>query len=243
MDMALFLSSHSSPNSLPNSAYLPNATTPAISRRSNGLSALTLVPSSKPSPHVSFGLSQTTPKLYSRQGNISPKNDSFKLYAQDRRSIGGSEDEPKALDTVMKLYTALKNRNSKGVSDIIAEECKCMCNFISLSPLQGKKQVVQFLSTLMGTMGKSMHFIIEPTFHEGLVVGVQWNLQWKGYPMPLGKGYAIYTIQKYEGRVLISNMQMSMEPLLKSDLLRLRLIKFMAPILDRLPFHDTKKPE
>ncbi|XP_020530740.1 uncharacterized protein LOC18446670 isoform X2 [Amborella trichopoda] len=105
------------------------------------------------------------------------------------------------------------------------------------------QQVVQFLSTLMGTMGKSMHFIIEPTFHEGLVVGVQWNLQWKGYPMPLGKGYAIYTIQKYEGRVLISNMQMSMEPLLKSDLLRLRLIKFMAPILDRLPFHDTKKPE
>ncbi|ERN18307.1 hypothetical protein AMTR_s00055p00181780 [Amborella trichopoda] len=142
MDMAFFLPSHTSHQTpCQKLAYPPNATAPAISRRSNGLSAPSLVPSSKPSPHDSFGLSQTTPKLYSRQENISPKNDSFKLCALDPRSIGGSEDEPIAIDTVIKLYTATKYRNAMAISDIIIEECKCMSNFISLSPLQGKKVI------------------------------------------------------------------------------------------------------
>ena len=60
-------------------------------------------------------------------------------------STGPREEDNRALEAVQKLYTAIKNKNVKEVSDVIGDECRCFCNFISASqPFHGKKVGDQF---------------------------------------------------------------------------------------------------
>ena len=61
------------------------------------------------------------------------------LDAKIKSSDSGEEDSG-ALDTVLKLYSAIKNQNVRELSDIIDDECQCICNFFSsFQPLQGKE--------------------------------------------------------------------------------------------------------
>lgn len=49
------------------------------------------------------------------------------------------EDNDQALDAVMKLYSAFKNKNIQELSEILADECRCVCNFLSFfQAFQGK---------------------------------------------------------------------------------------------------------
>lgn len=51
-----------------------------------------------------------------------------------------AREEHGALEAVLKLYEAIKNKNVNELSDIIAEECLCVSNFISaFQPFLGKK--------------------------------------------------------------------------------------------------------
>lgn len=55
---------------------------------------------------------------------------------------GGAEGEEgsRALETVLKLYMAIKNRSIGELSEIIGDECRCVSNFFSIfQTLQGKK--------------------------------------------------------------------------------------------------------
>lgn len=50
------------------------------------------------------------------------------------------ENDPRAVEAVLKLYKAMKNKNFEELSDIIGEECLCVCNFISsFQPFRGKE--------------------------------------------------------------------------------------------------------
>lgn len=68
------------------------------------------------------------------------------LPSQSRVSVvarnakgSGSEDDGRALETVLKLYTAIKDRDLDALSDVIGEECRCVCNFVSaFQPWEGK---------------------------------------------------------------------------------------------------------
>ncbi|KAK8664919.1 hypothetical protein V6N13_084688 [Hibiscus sabdariffa] len=92
-------------------------------------------------------------------------------------SGSGEEDSVGALETVLKLYSAIKNKDVCGLSDIIDDECQCICNFFSyFQPLQGKKQVIEFFTSLINNLGNHIEFIVEPTLHEGMVVGIHWRL-------------------------------------------------------------------
>lgn len=52
----------------------------------------------------------------------------------------GPPEERRALETVLKLYEAIKNKNVNELSEIIAEECSCVSNFVSdFQPYLGKK--------------------------------------------------------------------------------------------------------
>lgn len=52
----------------------------------------------------------------------------------------GPPEEHRALETVLKLYEAIKSKNLNEVSEIIAEECSCVSNFVSaFQPYLGKK--------------------------------------------------------------------------------------------------------
>lgn len=56
---------------------------------------------------------------------------------------GGAEEKEessRALETVLRLYTAIRNKSIGELSEIIGDECRCVSNFFSiLQPFQGKK--------------------------------------------------------------------------------------------------------
>ena len=63
---------------------------------------------------------------------------------RSKKSASGEEDK-RALETVLKLYTALRNRNITELSEVIGEECRCVCNFTSIfQPFHGKKVISIF---------------------------------------------------------------------------------------------------
>lgn len=52
----------------------------------------------------------------------------------------GDGQDPRALETVLKLYSAIKNKNVRELSEIIGDECQCVCNLSPIiQPLRGKK--------------------------------------------------------------------------------------------------------
>ncbi|KAK6265077.1 hypothetical protein SCA6_020511 [Theobroma cacao] len=121
------------------------------------------------------------------------------LDAKTKSSDPGGEEDSGALETVLKLYSAIKNQNVRELSDIIDDECRCICNFFSsFQPLQGKK-----------FLGDHIEFVVQPTLHDGMVVGIHWRLEWNKAHMPLGKGFSFYTCQIYHGRVVIRMLNVS----------------------------------
>lgn len=57
------------------------------------------------------------------------------MSEEDEEDVDGE-----ALDTVLKLYSAITNKNIHEVADIIGDECRCVCNFFSFfQHVQGKK--------------------------------------------------------------------------------------------------------
>lgn len=60
--------------------------------------------------------------------------------------LPGGEEDPQALETVLKLYTAIKNKNIRELSEIIGDECQCVCNLFSIfQPLRGKKVHILYI--------------------------------------------------------------------------------------------------
>lgn len=49
----------------------------------------------------------------------------------DGKHSGSGEEDHRALETVNKFYAAIKNKNINQLSDIIGDECRCICNFSS----------------------------------------------------------------------------------------------------------------
>lgn len=67
-----------------------------------------------------------------------PSHSGLSVVARNAKGSGGEEDG-RALETVLKLYTAIKDRDLDVLSDVIGEECRCVCNFVStLQPWEGK---------------------------------------------------------------------------------------------------------
>ncbi|XP_043693190.1 uncharacterized protein LOC122643652 [Telopea speciosissima] len=152
-----------------------------------------------------------------------------------RDSVVPGEDDNRALETVHKLYKAIKNRNLRELSDVIGDECRCVCNFVSFLHLfHGKQQVLEFFSFLLGSLGKNVEIIVRPTMHEGMTVGVQWRLEWKTTHWPLGKGITFHTMHVYQGKVTIKSIEMFMEPLLNIEPTRLKLMGFVMSLSDKI---------
>ncbi|KAF3790376.1 hypothetical protein EJ110_NYTH13344 [Nymphaea thermarum] len=157
-------------------------------------------------------------------------------------AAGNREGEDhRAMETVLKLYNAMKGRNLRELSDVLADECRCISNFVS-RPSQGKKQVTEFFHTLMTSMGP-IGFEIEPTFSDGLRVGIRWRFEWEGKHIPFGKGYAIYTCQTWRGKAYIKNVEMFMEPIFSFGLIRLKVLGTLLPMFERIWSRKLKPNE
>lgn len=56
------------------------------------------------------------------------------------KNSGSGEEDSRSLETVLRLYKAIKNKNISELSEIISDECQLVCNFLSIfQPIQGKK--------------------------------------------------------------------------------------------------------
>ncbi|KAM1005264.1 hypothetical protein ACFX2C_005371 [Malus domestica] len=171
----------------------------------------------------------------------SKKRDFLLVPVSSARNSGGlpgdhqGAEDPRALETVLKLYTAIKNKNIRELSEIIGDECQCVCNLFSvIQPLRGKKQVMDFFSYLIRSLGSNIEFVITPTLHHGMNVGVQWSLEWNKTHVPLGKGFSFHICQIYKGKVIIRNVEMFMEPLLRIEPLRLKIMGIMAGLMEKM---------
>ncbi|KAK9155435.1 hypothetical protein Sjap_002915 [Stephania japonica] len=135
--------------------------------------------------------------------NIYPRNGNSPIFTSGSKGLAPwGEDNPKALETVLKFYDAIKRRNLQELANVIGDECRCVSNLISsFHPLEGKKQVLELFSFLMKHMGPDIQFVVQPTLHEGMNIGVTWKLEWEKNNIPLGKGFSFYTCHAYQGRV------------------------------------------
>ncbi|KAL6567542.1 hypothetical protein OROGR_001210 [Orobanche gracilis] len=177
--------------------------------------------------------------IYSRNLSCKASYRRHLAVAGDASSGGTEQEENKAVETVLKLYEAIKNRNNREISNIIAEECWCVSNLVSATrPFLGKKQVLAFFASLMRKLGKNIEFVVQQTMDDGMVVTVSWKLEWNKVPLPLGKGFSVYMCHVYQGKVMIKNVEIFMEPIIHMGPLRLKVISFVMSAMDKL-HHNT----
>ncbi|XP_058069018.1 uncharacterized protein LOC131218476 [Magnolia sinica] len=145
------------------------------------------------------------------------------------------DDGPQAIDTVHDLYSAIGSRNTGEITHLISDDCKCTCNFTPLRGLyEGKKHVIGFLTGLIGSMGESMVMKVDTScYGEGDTVGVLWHMEWMGIRVPFGKGCTFHTCESRDGKILIRDMEIFMESLVKLGFLQLRLMGLMMFIFGK----------
>ncbi|KAI8001373.1 hypothetical protein LOK49_LG09G01411 [Camellia lanceoleosa] len=150
-------------------------------------------------------------------GSIPTRYKGSSMVALGAKNSGSGEEDNRALETVLKLYTAIGNRNISELSD----------------------QVVDFFSTLMKCLGNNIQFVVQPTLNEGMNVSVAWRLEWNTPNVLLGKGFGFYTCHIYQGKVVIRNVEMFMEPLLHIEPLRLKMMGVVMTVMDKIGLHDA----
>ncbi|KAJ9562884.1 hypothetical protein OSB04_008044 [Centaurea solstitialis] len=208
----------------------PSTTPPLDSKPINPLffdtkifhNTVSYVNSSKSKNVVEFGLQKTH---HLKQTRLWPP-------LASRGSNGGAN---KAMETVLKLYEAIKSKNVNEMSEIIGHDCLCVCSFVStFQTFRGKKQVMEFFSWLRGNLGNNFEFVVQPTLHDGMTVGVSWKLECSKTHKPLGKGFSLHMCHNYQGKVLIRNVEMFVEPLLHIEPAGLKMVGFVASIIGQL---------
>lgn len=87
--------------------------------------------------HANFSLNISQPIHFP---NLFTKTTHVAALACCAADDSGPREDYGARETVLKLYEAIKNKNVNQLSDIIAEECSCISNFVSaFQPYLGKK--------------------------------------------------------------------------------------------------------
>ncbi|RDX97179.1 hypothetical protein CR513_20072, partial [Mucuna pruriens] len=142
----------------------------------------------------------------------SEKKRGLSLIAFDSKNSEPEGEDNQALDTVMKLYSAVKNKNTLELS---ADERQRVTNFLSFfESFQGRTEVLEFFSNLTSIFGNNIQIVVKPTLKEGINVGLQWKFDWDKIHLPLGKGFSLHISHTYHGKAVIRNIEMFMEPLL-----------------------------
>ncbi|KAI3795753.1 hypothetical protein L1987_38410 [Smallanthus sonchifolius] len=159
-------------------------------------------------------------------------------------SRGSNERDNIAVETVLRLYEAIKNQHMNEVSEIIGHDCHCVFNFVSaFKTFSGKKQVMEFFSSLMGTIGNNFEFVVQPTLHDGMTVGISWKLECSKTHKPIGRGFSFHMCHIYQGKVLIRNVEMFLEPLVHMEPLGLKMVGLVASVIGQMASQAIVKGE
>ncbi|PWA43201.1 Polyketide cyclase SnoaL-like domain-containing protein [Artemisia annua] len=192
-------------------------------------------PSTTGSLHNIFSYSFTPIIFHTKIPHIklisNPPNDSFKptnlsmfgikrkRHQNHRRllplcaSRGSDHEDSKAIETVYRLYEAIKHKNLNEMSEIIGHDCFCVCSFDSMfKTFSGKK-----LRTIYAECSKT---------HK-----------------PIGTGFSFHVCHIYEGKVLIRNVEMILEPLLHIEPPTLKMVGLVASIMGQVASRAILKGE
>ncbi|ESW19648.1 hypothetical protein PHAVU_006G143000 [Phaseolus vulgaris] len=141
----------------------------------------------------------------------SEKQRGLSLIAFDAESSESEGEDNQTLETVMKFYSAFKNKRTHELS---ADERQRVTNFLSFfEAFQGRTQVLEFFSYLTTVFGNNIQIILKPTAHDGINVGLQWRFEWDKIQLPLWKGFNLHISHTYHGKAVIRNIEMFMKPL------------------------------
>ncbi|MED6118598.1 hypothetical protein PIB30_004203 [Stylosanthes scabra] len=162
-------------------------------------------------------------------------NDKNFSESESEGNNNNNNNNNEAMDAVMKLYSAFKNKDTQELSDTLADECRCVCNFLSFfRSFHGKTQVVEFFGYLIKLLGNHFQIVVKPTLHDGMNVGVHWKFEWKSIHVPLGKGFSFHICQTYRGKAVIKNIEMVMEPLLHLQPLRQKIASRLTWLAEKI---------
>ncbi|EOA17882.1 hypothetical protein CARUB_v10006290mg [Capsella rubella] len=103
-----------------------------------------------------------------------------------------------------------------------------------------------FFYWLIMKLGKDIKIIVRPTFKDGMTVGVQWQLEYDKSHIQLGKGFSFHCCHMYQGKLLIKNVEMFMEPIFNIEPLRLRTMALAVSLAEKIitflrPAENTRK--
>ncbi|KAF5946991.1 hypothetical protein HYC85_017219 [Camellia sinensis] len=91
----------------------------------------------------------------------------------------------------------------------------------------------------MKCLGNNIQFVVQPTLNDGMNVSVAWRLEWNTPNVLLGKGFGFYTCHIYQGKAVIRNVEMFMEPLLHIEPLRLKMMGVVLTVMDKIGLYDA----
>ncbi|KAI7729915.1 hypothetical protein M8C21_010860, partial [Ambrosia artemisiifolia] len=149
-------------------------------------------------------------------------------------SRGSNDGDDRPVETVLRLYEAIKNNNLDEVSEIVGHDCLCVCNFVSMfKTFSGKKQVMKFFSFLMGALGDKFEFIVRPTLHD----------ECKKTHKPIGTGFSFHICHVYQGKVLIRNVEMFLEPFVLIKPYGLKMVGLVTSIIGQMASQAILKGE
>nr|GMD92971.1 Galectin-9 like [Ipomoea batatas] len=174
--------------------------------------------------YESLGIIQSNKLASSVQTIFSENKRLLPVACKNLNDSEGSERDDRAMETVLRLYRAIRQKNMDEVSDLIGEECRCISNFVyRFQAFHGKKQVLEFFSSLIKCLGNNIEFVVQPSLHDGMDVSISWKLECTKTHAPLGKGFSFIMCHLYQGKVTIRNVEMFIEPLLHMEPLRLKM--------------------
>ncbi|CAB4279963.1 unnamed protein product [Prunus armeniaca] len=159
----------------------------------------------------------------------------FPVMAAVQRSSGIYPSSPSPSDTIKKFYKCINEKNLKQLGDYISEDCyieECSFN----TPLQGKKEVMNFFEQLITGMGQNVKFCIQRVCEGDELIGAaNWHMEWKDKQIPYTRGCSFFEFSKKGEKIILKKAQIVIESPIKPGTVVLSLLKTVTALFDGFP--------
>nr|GMD91753.1 uncharacterized protein LOC109169876 isoform X3 [Ipomoea batatas] len=96
--------------------------------------------------YESLGIIQSNKLASSVQTIFSENKRLLPVACKNLNDSEGSERDDRAMETVLRLYREIRQKNMDEVSDVIGEECRCISNFVyRFQAFHGKKNALRLM--------------------------------------------------------------------------------------------------
>ncbi|GLJ10426.1 hypothetical protein SUGI_0128030 [Cryptomeria japonica] len=185
----------------------------------------------------------SAPKTYALRSSKFHKKLAPPVKGGGSSTLQYTEDEeaPSAAAIVDRFYAAINRKDVKLLSKLLAEDCTLYCMFF-FQPFKGKDNVMMFLWDLMDSMDSQMQFVIDETT-EGKPhkVAELWHLEQKKEKFYLGSGCSFHNCKSYQGKLLITDIQIFTDLPIKLDILAFAFVKVVRKIHVQLKRQKAQK--